>query len=98
MAQNGINGGVIMYLLYESLYGELQYENDVTEIIGLYKTKKGATKKAKELIKNELKNGDYVLDDERKDLENDSFVRFFYGKQENWNCYYEIIITKLEVQ
>lgn len=87
-----------MYLVYESLYGELQYENDATEIIGLYKTKKGAIKKAKELIKNELKNGDYVLDNERKDLENDSFVRFFYGKQENWNCYYEIIIKKLEVQ
>lgn len=86
-----------MYLLYESLYGELQQENDTTEIIGLYRTKKQATQKAKEIIQNELKDGNYILDNERKNIEEDSFVRFFYGWQENWNCYYEIIIKKVEL-
>ena len=87
-----------MYLLYESLYGELQNENDVTEIIGLYDTENKAKEKAKEIIENEIKNGSYVLDSERQDLENDNFVRFFYGWQENWNCFYEIIVKKIGVE
>ena len=86
-----------MYLLYESLYGDLQQDNDTTNIIGLYETKEQVIEKAKKMIEAELKNGSYVLDNERKDLENDLFVRFFYGWQENWNCFYEIIIEKLDV-
>lgn len=86
-----------MYLLYESLYGELQQECDTTEIIGLYETKEQAIKKAKEIIESELKNDSYVLDNERKDLENDSYVRFFFNCQENWACYYEIIIEKIDL-
>ena len=86
-----------MYLLYESLYGDLQQENDVTNIIGLYETKEQAIEKAKKMIENELKNDSYVLDNERKDLEVDSYVRFFFNCQENWNCYYEIIIQKLDL-
>lgn len=86
-----------MYLLYESLYGELQQENDVTEIIGLYDTLEKAQEEAKEIIDNELKDGRYILDNERNNIEKDNFVRFFYGNQENWSCYYEIIIEKVEL-
>lgn len=85
-----------MYLLYESLYGELLYECDSTNIIGLYKDKEQAIKKAKELIEEDLKNN-WVLDNERKDLETDSYVRLFYNNQENWNNYYEIIIKEIEL-
>ena len=85
-----------MYLLYESLYGELLCECDSTSIIGLYKTKERALKKAKELIEEDLKNN-YVIDNENYDIEN-GYARLFYNNQENWGCYYEIFIKKMVVE
>lgn len=87
-----------MFLVYESLYGELLQDNDSTNIIGLYNSKEKAFEKAQEIIDRELKEETYILDIERDNLERDSFVRFFYGWQENWNCYYEIIIKEIEVE
>lgn len=87
-----------MYLVYESLYGDLLCECDSTNIVGLYDTKEKAITRAKELINNELTNNDYVLDKERNDLERDNYVRFFFNSQENWSCYYEIMVEKVEVQ
>ena len=87
-----------MYLLYESLYGELLQDNDSTHIIGLYDTKEKAIKKAKELIDKDIKLNNYILDNERDNIDQDSFVRLFWDCQENWNCYYEVIIEKVEVE
>ena len=83
-----------MYLVYESLYGELLVDNDSTNIIGLYDSKEKAINKVKELINAEEF---YVLDTERDDVERDGYVRLFFNNQENWSCYYEIIIKKLEI-
>lgn len=84
-----------MYLLYESLYGELLCECDSTSIIGLYESKEQAAQKAKELIQEDLKEN-YVLDDEYNDIDN-GYARLFYNNQENWGCYYEIFVEKLEL-
>ena len=87
-----------MYLLYESLYGDLQQENDTTEIIGLYDTLEKAQIKAKELIEKDTKENEYILDVERNNLEEDNFVRLFWNWQENWDCYYEIVIKEMVVE
>ena len=85
-----------MYLVYESLYGELLYECESTFIVGLYDSKEKAINKVKELIEQDLKDN-WVLDEERKDLENDNHIRLFYNNQENWNDYFEILIKKVEL-
>lgn len=88
-----------MYLVYESLYGELLYECEATNIIGLYETREQAVDKVKSTIKNELElNNNYVLDDEMCDIDNCDYVRLFYKEQENWNCYYEIHIEKMRCE
>lgn len=87
-----------MYLVYESLYGELLQECDSTNIIGLYNTRELALEKAKYLIEEEIRCNNYVLDKERNNIEEDNYVRLFYDSQENWNDYYEIIIQEIQVQ
>lgn len=88
-----------MYLVYESLYGELLYECESTNIIGLYNTKEKAIDKVNKMIKCQLGNdSNYVLDTEHNNINEDSFVRLFYNNQDNWNCYYEILIIKVEVE
>lgn len=87
-----------MYLVYESLYGQLLDECDSTNIIGLYRTKESAMEKVNQMIQDEVNTGDYVLDEERNDIERDGYVRYFWGDQENWDCYYELFIQKMEVK
>lgn len=87
-----------MYLLYESYYGEIVLDTgDSTNIIGLYSSKEKAIEKAKELIETDVKNNNYVLDIENNNIEEDSYVIMFWNNQENWSCYYEIFIKKLEL-
>ena len=88
-----------MYLVYESLYGELLYECESTNIIGLYNTKEKAIDKVNKMIKQQLGNdSNYVLDREHNNINEDNFVKLFYNNQDNWNCYYEILIIKVEVE
>lgn len=88
-----------MYLVYESLYGDLLNECDSTNIIGLYNTKEKAIDKVNKMIKQQLGNdSNYVLDREHNNINEDNFVRLFYNNQDNWNCYYEILIIKVEVE
>ena len=87
-----------LYLLYESNYGELLCECDSTDIIGLYKEYSKAVEKAKEYIEENIECNNYILDKERNNIEEDSYVRLFYDHQENWNDYFEIIIKKVEVK
>ena len=87
-----------MYLLYESYYGEIVLDvGDSTNIIGLYSSKEKAIEKAKELIGTDIKNNNYVLDIENNNIEEDGYVIMFWNNQENWSCYYEIVIEKLEL-
>ena len=85
-----------MYLLYESLYGELLYECESTFIVGLYDSKEKAIEQANRLIEDDLKN-DWVLDEECNNFEERNHVRLFYHKQGNWGDYFEIIIKKVEL-
>lgn len=88
-----------MYLLYESYYGELIADcGESTNIIGLYDNKEKAIKKAKDLIEKSIKENNYVLDKERNNLEEDNYIILFWNNQENWNCYYEIIIKKVNIE
>ena len=88
-----------MYLVYESLYGELLYDFESTNIIALYNTKEQAVEKVKSMIINELKSDyNYVLDDCMCDIDKYNYVRLFYKEQENWNCYYEIHIEFVSIE
>lgn len=82
-----------MFLVYESLYGELLYECESTTIVGLYDSKEKATNKVKELIDAE----EFYVVDVESNLEENDYVRLFYNNQENWNCYYEILIKEIEL-
>ena len=83
-----------MYLVYESLYGDLLNECDSTNIIGLYDSKEKAINKVKELIDAE----EFYVVDVETNLEEKDYVRLFYNNQENWNCYYEILIKEIKCQ
>ena len=83
-----------MYLVYESLYGDLLNECDSTFMVGLYTDRKKAIEKMNEIIKEDIKQNGYVLDD----IKCDTFKRLFWNKLGNWNCYYEILIEEIEVQ
>jgi ribonucleotide monophosphatase NagD (HAD superfamily) len=88
-----------LYLVYMSNYEEVVRSGaDATEILGLYKDKFMAYKVAKEQINKVLDEHDWVLDLERDNIDRDGYVRLFYGHQENWDDYFEISVTELEVQ
>lgn len=87
-----------VYIVYEMNYGDLVPECDAANILNVYKNYEAALEKAKELIKNTLDDGYYILDEERDNIERDNHVRFFYNHQENWNDYFEICIETKEVQ
>lgn len=88
-----------MYLLYESLYGDLLSECDSTDIIGLYDSREKAVEKAKEIIETDVKENNYVVDVERNNFDdNNNCVIMFWNNQENWDCYYDIIIKKIELK
>lgn len=87
-----------MYLVYISNYGELAYECDNTEIIGLYATEEQAKDKIQELIDLQFQAEENWLLDTECDLDREKYVRLFWDSQENWSCYYEIFIQKVECE
>lgn len=88
-----------MYLVYESLYGDLLCDCESANIIGLYQTREQAVDKVKSMIKNGLElDNNYVLDEEMNDIDNCNYVRLFFREQENWSCYYEIHIEKVRCE
>lgn len=87
-----------VYIVYEMNYGDLILECDAANILGVYKNHGAAIEKVKELIKNTLDDGYYILDEERNNIERDNYVRFFYKCQENWNDYFEICIEEKEIK
>lgn len=90
-----------VYVVYEMLYGELIQEcGDSANLIGVYKSKEEAIDTINKVYINSDINEGYVLDNEKNGMINDKYGiwRMFWNNQENWNCYYEIIIEKKEVK
>ena len=88
-----------IYLVYMSNYEEVVRDGaEATEILGIYEDKEKAYNVARNQINKVLEDHNWVLDEERNDLDRDGFVRFFFNNQENWNCYFEINVTELEVK
>lgn len=89
-----------IYIVYESYYGELiQDTGDSTQIIGVYSSLGKAKEKVNNIVQADLENN-YVLDDETENIinENGGYFRLFYNNQENWNCYYEVVVEVREVE
>ena len=89
-----------VYVVYESYYGELLQDcGDSTNLIGVYSDIEKAKEKIQGLVSADLSNN-YVLDRDCENYINESggYYRLFYNNQENWNCYYEIIMEKREVE
>ena len=88
-----------VYIVYYSNYEDVVRDGaDATEIIGVYKNKDEAIKVAKERIKKTLEDHERMLDIERDDIDRDNYVRFFWGWQENWSCYFELCVDEKEVK
>lgn len=88
-----------IYLVYMSNYEEVVRDGaEATEILGIYKDKEKAYNVARNQINKVLEDHNWALDDERNDLDRDGFVRFFFNNQENWDCYFEITVTEMEVK
>jgi hypothetical protein len=88
-----------IYLVYMSNYEEVVRDGaEATEILGVYKNKEEAYNVARAQMNKTLNDHNWVLDMERDDLDRDGYVRFFFNNQENWDCYFEISVTELEVK
>ena len=89
-----------VYIVYYSNYEDTVRDCgcDATEIIGVFKNKEDAIKRAKDKIDWTLTDGCYILDEERNDIDRDNMVRFFYNNQENWRDYFEIVVEECEVK
>lgn len=88
-----------VYLVYMSNYEEVVRDGaEATEILGVYKNKEEAYKVARAQMNKTLNDHNWLLDIERDDLDRDEYVRFFFNNQENWDCYFEISVTELEVK
>ena len=79
-------------------YGELANECGGAEILGVYKTKEQAKISKNKYIEGDIADG-YLLDEDLKgNYEERDIVTMFSGYQENWNCYYELVIDECEVK
>ena len=88
-----------VYLVYMSNYEEVVRDGaEATEILGIYNNKEEAYNVARSQINRVLEDHNWVLDEERNDLDRDEYVRFFFNSQENWDCYFELSVTELEVK
>lgn len=83
-----------IYIVYQSNYYDAIEGGDATDILGVFKDKERAYKLAIDVIRANLKDTDYVIDDERNDLTRDGYVRLFYNNQENWRDYFEISVIR----
>ena len=80
-----------VYVLCVSNYGTLANDYGATEIIGVYKARKLAEAKLNEIIEEDTKELNFVVDTQDVSI-------VFFDHQENWDCYYEIFIREMEVQ
>lgn len=60
------------------------------DVLNVYKTKKQAEKEKEKIIKDNIKNYGFVIDEQDKN-------RIFYKFYENWDIYIELEIIEKEV-
>lgn len=88
-----------IYVMYEQRYGELVGDNSPAEILGVYSSEE----KAREQLEKEIFNQEegWVVDENCLDDEGhfkpSDYVLMFWEEQENWGCYFEIIIKEMEI-
>lgn len=86
-----------VYILLDIDYCER--EDMSVDIIDVFVDRKQAVEKRKKMIDSNCNaelDMDWVLDEETQDLEAE-LVRMFYGYQENWCNYFELVIVEKEV-
>lgn len=83
-----------IYIVYQSNYYDAIEGGNATDILGVFKDKERAYKLAIDVIRANLNDTDYVIDDERNDLTRDGYVRLFYNNKENWRDYFEISVIR----
>ena len=92
----------MFYLVYVGNYGDLQWESDSTEILGLFKNKEKAIKIANEYINDTINKHEFVIDEECNNKYYEPYkqiiTRLFWEEQENFGSSMEIIIQEIEVQ
>lgn len=77
-----------IYILLEQVFEPCN--ESYINVLGAYKNEKDAETKQNETIQDNIKNFDFVLDEQ-------SNTRIFQSYQENWNNYIEYKIIKKEV-
>lgn len=87
-----------VYVVYESNYGELILNGcEPTQIIGIFSSKDKAYECKMEQIDKGLEM-DYLIDKDNKNYQDSNTVIMFKNEQENWNCFYEIIVEVKEIE
>ncbi len=87
-----------VYIVYESNYGDLILDGcEATQIIGIFSNKDKAYECKMEQIDTGIENG-YLIDEDNKNFQENDTVIMFKDEQENWSCFYEIIIEKINLQ
>ena len=90
-----------VYVVYESYYGEILADTgNSTNLIGVYSDIEKAKENVEDRVKYDMENYNYVLDQEIDNIitKKGGYYRLFYKNQENWSCYYEIIVEEREVE
>jgi hypothetical protein len=77
-----------IYILLEQVFEPCN--ESYINVLGAYKSKKDAETKQNETIQDNIKNFDFVLDEQ-------SNTRIFQSYQENWDNYIEYKIIEKEV-
>lgn len=91
----------MVYVVYEMLYGELiQETGDSANIIGIYEDKDKAIDEINRIYIDSDINEGYVLDIEKRGMVSNKYGiwRMFWDYQENWDCFYEIVLEEKEVK
>lgn len=89
----------MVYVLVISNFNELEVECPHDDIIGVYNTFEKAKAKMQELISVDIKEYDFVYDENNVDkiLVGDK-IRVFEKEQENWSCYSEYRILERVIE
>lgn len=85
-----------VYVVYKMYYGEISRDMGDSEIVGVFQNIDEVLENINgEIIDKDIENGFY-LDIQDNGMKDDSYGcwRMFYGSEENWNNYYEIIVEK----
>lgn len=89
-----------VYVVYEQRYGDLLVDCSPCEILGVYKEISSAKKEVEKQVQDNLIYN-YVLDynnlDDNNNLRSHDYVTMYYGENDNFNCYFELMIKEMNV-